>query len=427
MGRWLDVTEGGTDRPSPVRRDVDAGLVLARAYEIVAHGIVNGTPWLIQAFATGPGPGGRWWEHGPVGPEMEFLLGAQGQFGGGGMNCHIPDGTHFTMTSHFFGALPEVVAWVGVASSETDHLEVRLDDGDVRRLELHPTLEGFPHAFWFFPPRGASGSVVAFGRDGDPLQTERLVDIDVSPDQNAGTTVNPSGYPSDRPPPGWPTDDTRYGPGQGPRWEEDFLLHVCPFPLYIVPPDAWEGYTALSGHGGSGKGPPPEEVRFGYVDEPDDARRGFEIVNLSSERARRQLRFEREAREEDVGIWMAGPHRDNSVWNFAGRFVRHQGERWRRASLDTGPRRYTGRADVTVAGQHVSAERWEWRDLPSYRRLVMSLAEVAIVLHGWDLAEDECLALVPRLEQLRLDTPLFDAMKRAQARSDARFAELRGR
>ena len=53
----------------------------------------------------------------------------------------------------------------------------------------------------------------------------------------------------------------------------------------------------------------------------------------------------------------------------------------------------------------------------------MSLAEVDIVLHGWDLAEDECLAFLKRLEQLRLDTPLFDAMKRAQARSDARLAE----
>lgn len=42
MGRWLEVTEGGTDRPRPVLSEVDDGLVLARAYEIVAHGIVNG-------------------------------------------------------------------------------------------------------------------------------------------------------------------------------------------------------------------------------------------------------------------------------------------------------------------------------------------------------------------------------------------------
>ncbi len=72
----------------------------------------------------------------------------------------------------------------------------------------------------------------------------------------------------------------------------------------------------------------------------------------------------------------------------------------------------------------MSAERWEWQDLPSYRRLVVPLAAVDIVLHGWDLAEDECLAFLKSLEQLQLDTPLFDAMKRAQARSDPRLAEL---
>jgi hypothetical protein len=422
MGRWIEVTEGGGEPPRPVRGPVDDGIVLTRGHEIVAHGTANGVPWLLQAFATGPGPGGKWWEHGTVGPEMEFLLGAEGCFGGGGMRARIMDGTHFTMTSHFFGSLPEVVAWVGVASSETDHLEVRLDDGDVRRLELHRTLEGFPHAFWFFPPRGAAGSVVAIGRDGDPLQTERLIDLDVSSDSNAGTSVNSFCYSPDGPPPGWPADDTQYGPGQGPRWAEDFLLHVCPFPLYIVPPDAWEGYTALSGHGGSGRIDAPEEVRFGYVDEPRDARRGFEIVNRFPDR--RWRRFEREAREEDVGIWMADRPADDDVLNFADRFVRHEGERGRRGQLDTGPRRYTGRVDVTVAGHPVSVERWEFQDFPSYRRLVVALAGVEIVLHGWDLTEDECLAHLPRLERLQLGTPLFEAMKRAQARSDARLAEL---
>ena len=328
MGRWLEVTEGGTAVPGPVRSEVEDGLVLTRAYEIVAYGTVNGIPWLIQAFTTGPGPGARWWEHGAVGPQMDFLLGAEGRCGGGGMHCRIPDGIHFMMTSHFFGALPEIVAWVGLASSETDHLEVRLDDGDVRRVELRRTLEGFPRAFWFFPPRGASGSVVALGREGELLQTERLVDIDVPPNANAGTgTLYPSGDSPDGPPPGWPTDETQYGPGQGPRWKEDFLLHVLPFPLYVVPPDAWEGYTALGGYGGSGRGILPEEVRFGYVDEPGDARRGFEIVNRSPERARRRRRFEHEAREEDVGIRMAAPGPDVSVANFTGRFIRHEDER----------------------------------------------------------------------------------------------------
>jgi hypothetical protein len=163
-------------------------------------------------------------------------------------------------------------------------------------------------------------------------------------------------------------------------------------------------------------------VSFDYVDEPGDATRGFEIVNLSPVRVRR--RFEPEARDEAVGIWIAERRPDVSVRNFAGRFVGHD-ERSRRGRFDTGPRRYTGRADVTVAGERVSAERWEWRDLPSYHRFVVSLAKVDIVLHGWGLAEDECLAFLHRLERLQVGTPLFEAMKQAQARSDARFAELR--
>jgi hypothetical protein len=64
----------------------------------------------------------------------------------------------------------------------------------------------------------------------DPLR-ERLVDRDVSPDANTGTSVNPFSWPGGAPPPGWPEDTTEYGPGEGPRWEEDFYLHVAEFPI----------------------------------------------------------------------------------------------------------------------------------------------------------------------------------------------------
>ena len=64
------------------------------------------------------------------------------------------------------------------------------------------------------------------------------------------------------------------------------------------------------------------------------------------------------------GVWMAAPGPDVSVANFTGRFIRHE-DNWRwPARLDTGPRRYTGRVEVNLAGQRVSAERWEWQDLP---------------------------------------------------------------
>jgi hypothetical protein len=424
LGQWLEVTEGGADRPRAEPTEAEHGLVLVRPYEVVAHGTVSGIPWFIQAYETGPAPGGKWWEHGPVGPNIEFTLRGDGSGGGCAMYCAIPDGTHFSASVNGFGGLPDVIAWVGIASNETDHIEVRLDDGDVRRVELHPTLDGCLRMFWFFPPRGASGSIVALGADGEPLQTERLVDLDAPPGGCIGTTINGFGHQPGRPPPGWPADDTAYGPGQGPRWAEDFLLHACPFPLYVVPPDAWEGYTSLGGHGGSGTGNPPEEVRFLYVDDAGDARRGFEIVNRSPRRARR---LRDEAREEDLGTWMPGQrHEHSQVWNFASRFVPPEDVRSHRFSEDAGPRRYNGRVEVSVAGQRVQAERWEWQDLPSYRRLVVALPEADLVLHAWDLADDECVAMLAKLEQLRPDTPLFDAMKLAQARTDARWTQLRG-
>jgi hypothetical protein len=78
MARWPTVVEGEGDRPRAIGRDVDPGLRLARPPEVVAWGRVEGVPWLIQAFVTAPGPEGKWWEHGPVGPVLEFTLGKDG-------------------------------------------------------------------------------------------------------------------------------------------------------------------------------------------------------------------------------------------------------------------------------------------------------------------------------------------------------------
>jgi hypothetical protein len=84
-----------------------------------------------------PGRTGRWWEHGPVGPGLEFALGRDGCFGGGEAGTRLNEGTHLTASIHFFGAHPEIVAWVGVVSDEVARLEVRLDDGGGRAVELH--------------------------------------------------------------------------------------------------------------------------------------------------------------------------------------------------------------------------------------------------------------------------------------------------
>src|SRR6266545_8187595 len=99
--RWPIVVEGEGDRPPPIGRDVVPGLRLARRPEVVACGSVEGDPWLIQAFVTAPGPDGKWWEHGPVGPALEFALGKDGWFGGGEAGTLLNERTHFTASVHF--------------------------------------------------------------------------------------------------------------------------------------------------------------------------------------------------------------------------------------------------------------------------------------------------------------------------------------
>jgi hypothetical protein len=200
------VTVGDPQRHRTTDHGIDEDLVLPMPREVIAAGTVNGIPWSIQGYVTAPGPNARWWHHGPVGPELEFLLGKDGSFGGGSAAARIPDGSDFTSEVSFFGAFPEIVAWVGVASERTDHLEVRLHDGSTRRVELREGPEGFPRFFWFFPPRRAEGEVVAVDVGGSGLQREQLIELDVSPDANAGTAVNPFSYAGGSPPPGWPED-----------------------------------------------------------------------------------------------------------------------------------------------------------------------------------------------------------------------------
>jgi hypothetical protein len=201
------------------------------------------------AFVTAPGPEGKWWEHGPVGPGLEFALGKDGWFGGGEAGTLLNQGTNLTASIHFFGSHPDIVAWVGIVSDQVSGVEVHLDDGDnARTIDLHWGPQGFPRLFWFFLPRGAVGHVLALDADGRELQREDLVDADVDPGSNAGTSVNAFGYPAGRPPPGWPDDPTEYAPGEGPRHAEDFHLHEATFPLYVVPPGTWEGYAGGQRH-----------------------------------------------------------------------------------------------------------------------------------------------------------------------------------
>lgn len=159
-GEWPEVrTEGPPPAPDHIR--VEEGTVLIRLPEVIAHGLVTGIPWAIQAWETGPARGAKWWEvMEPVGLEMELSLGAHGFLGGGGVHVRVPEGHAFTASGHFFGRVPHVIAWVGVVVDGVARLEVRLEDGRSRDVPLHPGLRGMPRFFWFFPPRGVPPEIV---------------------------------------------------------------------------------------------------------------------------------------------------------------------------------------------------------------------------------------------------------------------------
>ena len=352
---------------------------------------------------------------------MELHLGKDGSFGGLGCIARIPEGTDFTSSVGFTGTLREIVAWVGVASARTDHLEVRLDDGSTRRVELNEGPEGFPRFFWFFPPRGAKGDVVAVDVGGVELQRERLLERDVSPDANAGTSVNPFSYAGGSPPPGWPEDAAEYGPGEGPRWEEDFYLHVAGFPIYVLPPEHWQGYAMLSGMGSTGEHR-VKEVCFAYLDAIPDPGHG---LGVHCRHPDDPSSLRRVAPEEDIGIWLPSTSVDEDEIDFLGRFLpRAEFERliFRRI-VDLGPRRYLGRVDLRGGW---SAERWEYQDHPLLRLVRIPLAEVELTVLGWDISEARLLWAASRLERLELGSDLLRRMSSAVADSNAAFERTYG-
>jgi hypothetical protein len=415
------VTVGDPQRHRTTDRGFDEDLVLLMPREVIASGTVNQIPWAIQGYVTAPGPNARWWHHGPLGPELEFLLGKDGSFGGLGAMARIPEGTDFTSSVGFTGVLPEIVAWVGVASARTDHLEVRLDAGCTRRVELNEGPEGFPRFFWFFPPRGAKGEVVAVDVGGVELQREHLIESDVSPDANAGANVNPFSWPGGSPPPGWPEDTAEYGPGEGPRWEEDFYLHVAGFPIYVLPPEHWDGYAMLSGMGSTGEHE-IRQVRFAYLDAIPDPSHGLGVhCRPPDERSDRR----RAAREEDIGIWLSGTSVDEDEIDFLARFLpRAEVDRLILSPVvDLGPRRYLGRVDLRWDW---SAERWEYMDHPNLRLVRMPLPEVEVTLLGWGISEDRLLSFASRVERLELGSELLRRMSSAVADSNAAFERTYG-
>jgi hypothetical protein len=355
---------------------------------------------------------------------MAISLGEGGRFGGGGSETRLNDGTDLAASIQFFGSSPSIVSWFGVVSDRVAKIEVRIDDGETRTVDIRWGPPLLPRFFCFFPPRGSTGTVVAISATGEELQTEALLDNDFPANANAGASVNGFGYRADHPPPGWPDDPTEYGPGEGPRHADDFHLHEVTFPLYVAHPEKWNGYVGISGSSSSGNR--VDDVSFGYFEEPGGGSRGFEVT---SERPDVDRRFERPIREEDVGIWRSDSFATRAPINFAPRFTSHQrlqGLRDERGFPNLGPTRIAAIVEIDVAGLRVRCARTGYRLLPLLRSIRFELPDVRVALHGWTLAVEELEGFARTLERLELGKPLLRALQAAQARSDARFQELHG-
>jgi hypothetical protein len=382
---------------------------------VLAQGTVDAVPWQVDAAVTGPTPEGDWWEHGPVGPSLAFGLGEGGAFGGGGGTALLGDGIHVHAGIHFFGAHPSVIAWVGVVSDDVASLEIRLDDGDRRAITPRGVpLQGFAlRAFWCFPPRGATGKVVALTADGRELQSDDLLDVEVGAHANAGTGVGGVTWRDDRPPPGWPEELRTFGPGEGPRRGEDFSLHEAGFPMYVVPPDRWAGSIGLSSTGSSATS--VHSVAFGYFDRrprEGELARGFEVTSS----IRQPHPSVRPPSPDDVGTWFDERLPPDDVVNFVGRFLSREVERALqddRGWADYGAVRLTALAELEVEGTLVRVAEREYHRLPQLRELRFRLPPTEVILLGWSLPFDQLEGFAAALERLELGTDLFRGIEAA--------------
>ena len=420
--QWPAVETGG-DPPDVSEPEVEAGTRLARPSAVVAHGTVDDIPWTIEGWVTEPAPGARWWDvMVGVGLQMTFMLGHQGFLGGGGFRVLIPEDHHLTLDGCLFGRVPKIAVWCGCVSEMVSSLEVRLSDGRVKSGEPKRSLEGYPRFFVFFLPRGVPAELFVLGRDGSILERHDLPDHEVGPDANAGVSVISAGWRADRPPPGWPEDDRTFAPGEGPRREEDFLLHIVRFPIYVIPPAAWDGVVGLSGTSGTSAHvmTDVDQIRFYYLDRAGEPTRGLEVVNVSPAEERRLERQYPSHREP--GIWFLDDPPDAAMSpNLPGRFERHGVDRDRDPRIHRA-KRYMDQGEVVIEGVGRPFERWAYLDHPKLTEVRIVLQEVAVRVEGWNIDDDEFFAAVSRLERMTLGSELLARMKAAEAQARAAWA-----
>jgi hypothetical protein len=415
-GEWPEVR---TDVPAapPDQVTVQEGTVLVRAPEVIAHGLVTGIPWSIQAWKTAPAPGAKWWEvMEPVGWHMEFGLGAHRFLGGGGVHVRVPEGHSFTASGHFFGRVPHVISWVGVVADGVVHLEVHLADGQTRQIPLREARGELGRFFWFFPPPAMRPEIVTFDREGRALERVALPELEVASESNAGTSVNPPGWREGTPPPGWPPDEREFAAGEGPRREDDFLLHIAPFPIYVLPPEQWSGVVFLGGHGGHGDHASyvPTRIEFEYLDRAGTSNSGLQIVSVDPQEEDR-LESVYPAHREPAGVWWFDAGDDATYLpQLPGRFLDQRAITGEARHLGRG-RRFLGRWRLAVGGEETDYERWEYRDFPRLIEIRFRLPGVAVRVESWNVDLEKTVGFAQRLERLELDSDVLRRMTEANA------------
>jgi hypothetical protein len=190
-GEWPTVTRGDL-RGAYVDLTVgeEASFVVDKTP--VDAGRVQEEPWSLVALEQN-GTGAIWSEAAP-GPCGELFLGSWGDDGGASF-CLRSDamvGTpDLTSTGIVWGVGP-ITAYAGVVTDRVDHIEIELEGGESRRVQL---LDG-PHgvtgrSFVVFVPNGADGSLVAYGRSGDVVGREPLCAARLEvPDDTIGACGN---------------------------------------------------------------------------------------------------------------------------------------------------------------------------------------------------------------------------------------------
>jgi hypothetical protein len=200
--------------------------------------------------------------------------------------------------------------------------------------------------------------------------------------------------------------------------EEDFYLRAVQFPILVLPPDHWDGFKMVSGMG-SHRDDEISEVGFLYLDSIRNPTRGLGVNSRDPEVARERSELWHEVAALGVD---SSSYDDEDETDFIGHFI---------ADYDpartggSGPRRYVGRASLSVLGMETPAEHWKYRAYLKLTTVRFLLSGTEISLLGWGIQSSQLLRLGSGLEPLELGSPLFKAMKIANAEAVAAWRQLR--